>query len=331
MNAYEVIRNRAGLLDLADWGRFEVSGADAATMLDRVVGANMPDLFDGRAVNTLIANEQGGVDAVVWVIAYEEHFLLITEPGDKVNTLSVLEEYAKNSDVIVRNVSESMFGLALVGPQAEVAASMIFGDDIYSIAFLGALSIGEPELLAVRLGYVGEYELHLFGEAADKSSRIEALLEKSDGALEFVDQVDHPRMMAEMRSLNRERDVPADVSAFECGLQWMIDFRKQDFRGKAGLESAKANIRRKCILILVEGDVALSGASAAIENTTLGEVRCAYYSPTLSKTIVIAYLDEAFAWPGLKFTLSKGDISVVGKALSAPAFLSQSVLGAQQN
>ena len=46
---YRRMRGSAGLADLQNWTRFDLSGSQAGDAFDAVVGCNVRDLFEGRA------------------------------------------------------------------------------------------------------------------------------------------------------------------------------------------------------------------------------------------------------------------------------------------
>ena len=325
MTDYRRLRMHAGLADLQAWTRFELMGPQACDALDAVVGCNVRDLFEGRAANTLIPSPAGGVDAILWVIALESGFRVIGEPGDGEAVGRALAEGSAGRDAVLRDIRDETFALALIGPEAEKVAWKAFGDEVHSIAFLNVLPIGDPPVLAARIGYFGEYELHLFGEVERKQEVIDGLAQAADGDALVVGDGALPAMMTEMGTLSRERDVPPDVSVFEAGLQWMIDFRKENLRSAAELEREKRSVDRKCVLMVVDGNASgLRHQSVFIEDHDIGRIQSAFDSETLGRSVALAYLAEDLAIPGL--TCGVGPDRRTGETVSAPAFLGRSIL-----
>ena len=324
MTDYRRLRSDAGLADLQEWTRFELSGPEACDALDDVVGCNVRDLFEGRAANTLIPSPAGGVDAIVWVIALDDGFRIVGEPADREAVRAALEEGASGRDAVLRDVRDETFALALIGPEAEKVAWKAFGDDVHSIAFLNVLPLGDPAILAARIGYFGEYELHLFGKAARKQAAVDALKQAGDGDALMVGEGAFPVMMAEMGTMSRKRDVPQEVSVFEAGLHWMIDFRKENLRSAGALERRKHAIDRKCVLMIVDGDAAdLRGQPVFIEDCDIGRIQSAFHSETLGRCVALAYLVEDLGMPGLSCAV--GADRRAGRTVSAPAFLGRSI------
>ena len=325
MSDYQRMRSHAGLADLQEWARFELSGPDAGDALDAAVGCNVRELVEGRAANTLIPSPEGGVDAIVWVIALEDGFRIIGEPADRSAIRSALTESVAGRHAELRDVCDEQFALALIGPEAESVALKAFGDEVHSIAFLNALPFGDPAVLVTRIGYFGEYELHLFGEAAGKQAVIDRLKQAGDGDALMVGGDALPVMMTEMGTLSRERDVPPDVSVFEAGLQWMVDFRKENLRAAEAMERKKRALRHKCVLMVVEGAAAdLKGGSVFVEDCDVGRIQSAFFSDTLGKAVALAYLAEDLGMPGLSCAVGEGRRPA--RTVSAPAFLGRSIL-----
>ncbi len=325
MTDYRRLRTQAGLADLQAWARFDLMGPQACEALDAVVGCNVRDLFEGRAANTLIPSSSGGVEAIVWVIALESGFRIVSEPGDGEAVGCALEQSAAGRDAALRDIRDETFALALIGPEAEKVAWRAFGDEVHSVAFLNVMPIGDPAVLAARIGYFGEYELHLFGAAERRRSVIDALVKAADGDALVVGEGAFPAMMAEMGTLSRARDVPPDVSVFEAGLQWMIDFRKENLRAAAALERKKRSVDRKCVLMVVDGEASgLRRQPVFIEDHDIGRIQSAFDSETLGRSVALAYLTGDLAIPGL--TCAVGADRHTGETVSAPAFLGRSIL-----
>jgi len=321
-SAYEKIRNHAGLVDLKNWVRIEITGADAATALDSVVGGNILDLFEGKAMNTLIPSLSGGVEAIVWILAIEAGFQIIAEPDEYAPVTAVLDELTQNFDICVSNLQNNTFHLLVTGPEAEKIAIAALGDEVQSIAFLNAFELADG-VMAARIGFFGEYELHLFGDASLQDSIIANLL--SHGSSDIVtDDSAFPVMMAEMRILNRARDVPEDASVFDVGLQWMIDFQKDNLRAADALANRRGEKANSCVLMVLDSKDVSAKTDISVEGEVIGHVRSAYYSETLNNSVALVFLNRDLAVPGLVFETSEG----IAQTVSAPAFLSKSVLNA---
>jgi aminomethyltransferase len=321
-HTYEKLRNEAGLIDLVDWVRFEITGPQAADALDSIVGGNVADLYEGKAMNTLVPSLDGGIEAILWLLATRDGYLVIAEPEEEDAIHGLLAGLASDFDITVKDRCGTLFHMVLTGPKAEAIASAALGNDISSIPFLSTFGLAN-DILAVRIGFFGEYELHLLGENDAQATMIDALQGASDHPL-ATDSSAFPVMMAEMRILNRARDIPNDVSVFEAGVQWMIDFQKPNLRAADALAARRDTPKRNAVLMSFDAAPVAAQTPIIVENETIGTVQSAYHSATLGQTVALAFLDADLAVPGLVLQTSAG----LGHTLSAPAFLSKSVLNA---
>ena len=322
---YRRMRGTAGLADLQSWARFDLSGPQAGDALDAIVGCNVRDLYEGRAANTLIPSSTGGVDAVVWVVALEDGFRIVAEPADREAIRTALIDITSGRDAVLRDMGDRTFALVLAGPQAEAVALKAFGDEIRSLAFLNAMRFADGAVLAARFGYFGEYELHLFGDLAAKRTLVDALKQAGGGDALMVGESAFPVLMAEMGTLSRERDIPPEISVFEAGLHWMIDFRKEHLRAAGELARRKHSVERMCVLMIVNGAAAnLKGQPIYIEDCEIGRIQSAFHSETLGRCVALAYVTEDLAMPGLTCCVGTGRQNAT--TVSAPAFLGRSIL-----
>lgn len=319
-NGYEMIRNHAGLVDLADWVRFEVTGPAACDALDSVLGANLADLFEGKAMNTLIPSETGGVEAMVWVMAGPDGYLVLAEPEEFERVANILAGLVQSHGVTVFDRCGTLFHMVLTGPDAEALAAKTLGDDVSALPFLSSIVLADG-ITALRIGFFGEYELHLLGDVELQVGLVARLEAGSDHPI-VTDSGCFPVLMAEMRILNRARDIPDDVSVFEAGLQWMIDFHKPGLRGADALDARRDDIRRQAVLMVLEAGV--KPAALVVEGKEIGTLQSVHDSATLGQSVGIAFLDADLAVPGIALQTSVG----IGQTVSAPVFLSKSVLNA---
>jgi len=131
-------------------------------------------------------------------------------------------------------------------------------------------------------------------------------------------------MMAEMKVLSRSRDIPSNFSVFEAGLQWMIDFRKENFRGDKALNLCKKSLETKSIMILAdEADQNFNDEYIYLNDEKIGYVQSVYKSEVIGKLIVLAYINTEFSYPGVNCKIGSELINAV--TVSAPAFLTKSV------
>ena len=204
-------------------------------------------------------------------------------------------------------------------------ARSALGDEVESIALLNVLPMGRPPVLTARLMHFGEHELHLFGEAGGKQALVERLERAAGGDLPRIGNNALAAMMTESGSLSRARDIPHDASVFEAGLEWMVELRKLDLRAAETLERAKNTLKRKRVMMTIDGNAAgLHDQPVLLGGEEIGRIQSAYHSEALGRAVAVTYLTESLAVPGLDCTV--GAHGRTGQTVSAPALINGTVL-----
>jgi len=131
----KTVRERVGITDVSTLGKFEVSGPDAAALLEKVLATSVSKLAVGRGRYTFMLREDGFVndDGTVWRTG-ETRFLLTSSTGGA-DRMAQLLSYVRNVlypelKVGVANVQEHYAAVAVAGPKArEVIAKLFEGAD----------------------------------------------------------------------------------------------------------------------------------------------------------------------------------------------------------
>ena len=162
------VRDRAGLVDLSAFAKFEVAGADATAFMQRL-GANRPPRAVGRIGLTHVLTEAGGVASELTVtrLAANRYYLTGAAAAERHDEDVLRRHAAAFADVEVRNRTEHLGVLGLAGPAARTVLGALTDAGLDDAAFpwLSArtIRVGAVEVRALRVSYVGElgWELHV--------------------------------------------------------------------------------------------------------------------------------------------------------------------------
>jgi methylglutamate dehydrogenase subunit C len=165
------VRTSIGMTDVSTLAKFEVSGPDAAALLEKVCATSVAKLAAGRGRYTFMLREDGLVcdDGTVWRLA-ENRYLLTSSTGGAERTATVLS-YVRQvlfpaMRVSVVNVQEHYAGIAVAGPQASAAlAALTSGEAPRHMGFAPAAIAGAPVLL-LAASYSGERAFEIYVEAS---------------------------------------------------------------------------------------------------------------------------------------------------------------------
>ena len=248
---YWAVRNAAALIDVSPLFKYEIAGADAQRLLDRVMTRDFSKCRTGRVMYTSWCNEEGQLlqDGNVQRLARGRFLVSAAEP-----CLRWFEDCAVGLDVDVRDVSEEIGVLALQGPRARAiaeaaTAGIDFGEMRYfdlAAGEIGAGAGGGP-VTVTRTGYTGDLGYEFWVAAEHAEALWDALVDAGE---------DHGLLAAGLLALDMARaeaglvliDVDyvsaahaeievLKVTPAEAGLGFTVKLDKQaDFVGRRALE-----------------------------------------------------------------------------------------------
>ncbi len=304
-------RERVTLFDLTSFGKIEVSGPGALSLLQRVADSNI-DKPVGSTTYTQFLNARGGVEADLTIAHLARNrFWVITGSAFIGNDLAWLRMHREESDgeVTIRDITQEWACLALWGPRARQVLEKLTQDDISndSMPYLHAkwIHINGVEIWAQRVSYVGElgWELYI------RNNR--AMLvwdELMSAGQEYGLEVGGYKVLDSLRLEKGYRYYTADVTQletpYEGGLGFCVDLDKPNFIGKQALLNQKEEgLKRKlCTLVLDQEEFTqiYGGEVVYHEGKVISRVRSGGYGYTLNKNILYAYLPVEIAKAGTR-------------------------------
>lgn len=332
-DSYRSVRERVALLDLADEGRFRISGAGATAALYRIFSMDLDIVPRGRGVTGLFLDGDAGVIAIATVFRGEDECYVFTEAdtADRLHKylLSRLIDVADAGDVRLDDLAKSHSWLCVLGPLAQAAMAGIAGDDVLGMPYLSFECHPELSMPVFRMGYCGEYEYRMLCPRQQRESLLARVFEQGhEFGIEQADPAILPLVMLEMRSL-RSADIPAGADPLAMGMHWMLGFRKQGYPGAARLDAVKrAPAHRTLMLAFDHPEMAFAGDRLQIEGKDVGHCVRVMFSPTLGRDIGLACVAPDVGWVGVRFDVvgAKGSVAAVG--VSAPLFVTRTVRAA---
>ena len=117
---HHAVRTAVGLFDLSHMGEIDVSGPDAAALLDYALVGELSKVAVGKAKYSLICNPDGGVidDLVVYRLA-EDQLLVVANAANYPEVHQQISSRAADFGVTVADKSAQTALIAVQGPKAQ--------------------------------------------------------------------------------------------------------------------------------------------------------------------------------------------------------------------
>ncbi len=313
---HRAVRERAGLFDVSHMGQIRLSGPAAIGAAERLLSRPMADLRCGRVRYALLCNEAGGVvdDVTAYRVAEDAILLCVNASNIEKDYRWIVRHAPAGAEV--RNESDETALLALQGPASPEILAPLAGEGVAGLrryAF-ARLPVGGRPALVSRTGYTGADGFELYLAAGDAPAVWEALLEAGRplGCLPAgLGARDTLRLEAALPLYGHELD--DTTSPLEAGLDRFVALDR-DFIGAAAIARRRAAGHERALagFELLERGVARAEHLVAVGGRTVGRVTSGAPSPTLGRSIGLAYLPPALATPGTRL-----EVLVRGRALAA--------------
>ncbi len=312
---HRAVREAAGLFDFSFRGKFVLKGRDHARFLQRMVSNDVKKLTPGQGTYATFLDARGHILLDFRLYCAEDCFLADTDADLRDKGANGLRRYIVGDQVSIEPLE--LYGLAFQGPQARGLLEKTLHVDLppmqefdhfasnyagFPIRVVRASSTGEE-------GYeiwIGEKGLLALWGAACGQAPTYGMLPCGFEALESL------RIEAGIPRYGQE--LGEDVIPLEAGLYNALSFTKGCYIGQEIVERARSrgHVNWKLMGLIVDSPAAPQpGDKLTADGKEVGEITSACVSPTLGKTIALAYLRREVAEPGTKLILASGSAAEV--------------------
>jgi len=239
------VEQGVGLLEISNYGKFEIRGPGAAAWLSRMMANRVPNV--GRIALTPMLNERGKLigDFTVCRVS-DDHFFLIGTYAAEVFYLRWFERHLPPTGVSVRPCAVEYVGLSVAGPHSRALLQSLVRSDLATPAFpfmsFRRMDVGMVPAYVGRISFTGElgYELWV---TTDYQRALYDLLTKAGreyGLKCFGGRALHS-LRVEKSFGTWAREYRPIYGPLEAGLGRFVDFRKDEFIGRTAALDEKAN------------------------------------------------------------------------------------------
>ncbi|MEM7223180.1 MAG: FAD-dependent oxidoreductase [Pseudomonadota bacterium] len=315
------VRERVGVLDLSSFAKYEVTGADAETFLNRICANKMPKR-EGGIVLAHILSDEGRIRGEVTITKVGEgrYYLLSGAGAEERDFDHLTQGKLDGEDVSVTNVTDDIGVLVLAGPRSRDVLSQLTEQDLSNASFKWLngkeIEVAGVPLKALRVNYVGElgWELHCPMDRLLELYDAVMAAGKDHGIANFgVYAVNSLRMEKAYKGWAAE--LTNEITPVEADIERFVAYDKEDFVGKAAtLRVKQAGVVTQCVYYEVEdGDCDVVGGETVLSGEdAIGVTTSGGYGHISGKSLGFAYVEPAFTAPGSRF-----DVVVLGERRKA--------------
>ena len=294
---HNIVRKDAGMFDVSHMTTVDVTGADAADYLRRLLANDVERLtVKGKALYSGMLNEEGRVidDLIVYRMTEPhvpgEWFRVVVNCATREKDLRWMAEQTARFDVALTERPELAM-IAVQGPEAIAKAKTVVSESRQRLidglsVFQGAESEG---WFFARTGYTGEDGLEIMVPEEDVAAFWQSLTEAGVTPCGLGAR-DTLRLEAGMNLYGSDMD--ETVTPLQSGMAWTIAWEPEtrQFIGREALEAQKAaGVPDKLVGLVMEQRGVLRGHQKVIvDGIGEGEITSGSFSPTLGLSVALA-------------------------------------------
>lgn len=299
IDEHQAVRRAAGLFDIAHMGRLRFTGPDVVRFLDHLLTNDVASLKLGQVRYSLVTNEAGGVLDDVLVYRFESCHMLVVNASNRLKIVDWIERHHGGFEVLVEDLTLDWSMIALQGPRAIELFAPLTTVDVGSLKYYFASEanvLGVPSVVS-RTGYTGEDGVEVMMPNAHGQRVWDELIDRgrSVGLVACgLGCRDTLRLEAAMPLYGHELSESTDP--ITAGLSFAVKPSSKEFIGKSALLSKpQPPAKRRVGVVLVGRRIAREGSlvyatGVPADAAPMGEVTSGTFSPTLEKSIAMAYV-----------------------------------------
>jgi len=326
LDEHHTVRNGVGVFDVSHMGEFRVKGPQAFDLVQWVTSNDVSKLAPGKVQYSCLPNGKGGIvdDLLVYCIGAEEYLLVVNASNIEKDWNWISSQNC--FEARMENESDQTSLLAVQGPLARQVIQRLTGTDLAAIPYyhfaFGSVA-GMDQVLISNTGYTGSggFELYVPNHQVEKLWN--ALFE--EGKPEGIKPIGlgaRDTLRLEMGFCLYGNDIDDSTSPLEAGLGWITKLNKDCVDAKFLREQKEQGLLRKLVgFELLEKGIARGHYPVKdAAGNQIGMVTSGTMSPSLGKSIGLAYVPVGYAAPGSKLWIDVRGRNLEAAVVSLPFY-----------
>ena len=319
---YYHLKEHVQVWDVAAERQVEISGEDAAELVQLMTCRDLSKSKDGRCYYCPIIDDNAGLinDPIVLRINKKKWWLSIADS----DVILFAKGLAIGKNYNVNIIEPKVDIMAVQGPKSFSLMEKVFGKAITDLKFFGFdyFEFRGGKHLIARSGWSkqGGYEIYV----EDTKSGLELYDYLFEIGKEFNVKPGCPHLIERIESalFSYGNDFDLNDNPLECGFDKYVNLDSDiEFLGKQKLIEIKKNgISKKLMGVKIDLDkINLSQAvDVTIDSKRVGELRSAVYSPTFKQVIAIGMIDKPYFQEGTKINIVIDNVTHIGSLCNIP-------------
>ncbi len=291
------VRDSVGMIEITNYGKFEVTGEGSVAWLSRVMANKVPEV--GRIALSPMLNERGRlIGDFTLCRAAERRVLLVGTYAAEKYYLRWFESTQPGAGVEIRPCAMEYAGLSIAGPHSRALLQQLVDEDLSNAAFpfmsFRPMDVGMIPALVGRVSFTGDLGYEIWVTADYQRVLYDRLM---DAGRKYELRPFGGRALNAMR-LEKSfgtwaREYRPIYGPYEAGLGRFVDLSKGEFvgRGPAEREKKEGGARSLITLEVQAKDADASGDEPIYhEDEVVGWVTSGGYGHSVGRSIALGYV-----------------------------------------
>ena len=301
----ENVQNNVGVLDLSTFAKYEISGKNSESFLDRLCANRIPKK-EGSIILTHMLNEKGRIQTELTITRFPNNvFYVLSSTASEIRDFDWFNLHLKKGEYVsIKNVTQDYGVLVLVGPNSRKVLSQLTSQNLHNNDFPWLkgkeILINKIPVKALRVNYVGELGWELHHSMDQMETLYDSIYEvgKKENIINFgTYAVNSLRMEKAYRGWGSE--LTGEISLVEAGMSRFFNLKKKNnFIGAKALQNkSQSGVDIKIVYLEVDVDNADARGNEPVyhNNKVVGVVTSGGYGFRTKKSLAFAYVKSDLA------------------------------------
>jgi dimethylglycine dehydrogenase len=307
-NEVAAVRERVGILDLTGFAKFDISGPQAESYLNRICANQVPRKVGGVALVHLLSPGGRILGEMTVSRLAEDRFYALSAAAAELRDADLLTQGLQpQEEVRIENATEARGVLVLSGPRSREVLSRLTDADLGNEQFrwltAREISVAGHPLRALRVSYVGELGWELHAPMASLGALYDAIWAQGQavGIANYgLYAVNSMRIEKGYKAWSTE--LTNELTMLEADMARFVNLGKGDFVGRAATLAQSPRPFKIAYAELEATDTDARGGEPALDgDRCIGVTTSGAYGHRVRKSLLFACVEPQFAVPGSIF------------------------------